>query len=191
MEKLRIQIILGSTRSGRAGERVGRWIETEAKKREDFDIDYVDLKDIELPFFDEPVSPAYNGGTYVNPVAAQWAERVGKADGFIFITPEYNHSFPAVLKNAIDYVYHEWTNKAAGIVSYSVGPWGGVRATQSLRDVLTEIQIAPIRASVHIPFVTTALSEDGIPNEERLSNSTTPFFDNLAKWSRAMKSIRE
>jgi len=190
MDKLKIQIILGSTRQGREGEKVAKWIESEARKREDFDIEYIDLREFSLPMFDEPVSPSFNKGQYSLPEAAEWAKRVDKADGYIFVAPEYNHSIPAVLKNAIDYVYNEWGDKAAGVVSYSGGPYAGVGATQALRTIFTEIQIAPIRASIHIPFVWKAFDEQGNPVDEHLSSAPKAFFDNLAKWTRAMKSIR-
>jgi NAD(P)H-dependent FMN reductase len=186
----KVQIILGSTREGREGEKVAQWIFNEAQKRDDFDVEYIDLRDIPLPFFDEAVSPSYNKGEYANPLGAEWAKRVGTADGYIFVTPEYNHSIPAVLKNAIDWVYPEWNNKAAGIVSYSGGPYAGVRATQELRHIFTEVQIAPIRASIHIPFIWKAFDASGKPVEESLQKAPQHFFDNLITWTKALKTVR-
>lgn len=190
MNKPKIQIILGSTRQGREGEKVGKWILAEAQKREDFDVELIDLRDLDLPFFDEAVSPAYNKGQYTNPKATAWAKKIGEADGYIFISPEYNHGYPAVLKNAIDYVYTEWNKKPAGLVTYSGGPWAGVRAAQQLRQVFVEVQMVPIRNAVHIPFVWKAFAEDGTIVDEHTAGLAPTFFDQLIWWASALKTAR-
>lgn len=185
-----IYIILGSTRQERAGEKVGNWVHQEAIKRDDFDVEYIDLRDVALPFFDEPVSPAYNQGNYALPEGKQWAERIGKADGYIFVSPEYNHSFPAVLKNAIDYVYKEWNNKPAAVVTYSGGPWGGVRAAQHLRQVFIELQMVPIRNGIHLGSVGQKFDENGKITDAHMEKAVPTFFDQLLWWTKALKVAR-
>jgi NAD(P)H-dependent FMN reductase len=185
-----IYIILGSTRQGREGGKVGNWIHKEAMAREDFDVELIDLKDLKLPFFDEAVSPAYNKGVYALPEAKEWADKIGKADGYIFVCPEYNHSFPAVLKNAIDYVYHEWNNKPAAVVTYSAGQWGGIRASQQLRQVFIELQMTPIRNGIHIPAVWQQFDEEGKMKDEHTTKLVPTFFDQLIWWAKALMNAR-
>ncbi|MGW7574114.1 NADPH-dependent FMN reductase [Streptomyces sp. NPDC054765] len=134
----KIAIMLGSTRTGRAGERVAQWVLEQAQKRGDADYDLIDLAEVDLPQIDEPFPPAM--GRYTHPHTRQWATTVAAYDGYVLVTPEYNHSFPGVLKNALDRVYAEWNNKAVGLVSYGFD--GGVRAVEALRPVLGALQLA-------------------------------------------------
>src|SRR5579859_7915590 len=140
---VKIQVIIGSTRKGRFSEKPAHWIFDELKKRQDVDAELIDLRDWPLPFFDESISPSQNKGTYENALAAKWAKKIEEADGFIIVTPEYNHGYSAVLKNALDYVYKEWNKKPVGFVSYG-GISGGTRAVQQLRQVAIELQMVPI-----------------------------------------------
>src|SRR5665213_2869794 len=153
---IKIQIIMGSTRQGRFVEQPAKWIFEKAKMQEGIEVELIDLRDWPLPFFDEAVSPSMNKGNYTNELAAKWAKKVGEADGYIIVTPEYNHGYPGVLKNAIDYVYGEWNNKPVGFVSYG-GVAGGTRSVQQLRQVAIELQMVPIRNGIHIPMYWTQL----------------------------------
>jgi NAD(P)H-dependent FMN reductase len=190
-QKPHIQIILGSTRKGRQGDKVAKWVHEEAQKQDDFTVELVDLVDHPLPFFDENPSPAYLKGNYTHPEGKAWAELVGKADGYIVVTPEYNHGYPAVLKNALDWVYKEWNNKPMAVVSYSSGPIGGARAVQELRTVAIELQMAPLRGGVHVGGVTDAFDETGKPKEERYQKALESMFEHLMWWTKALKVARE
>jgi NAD(P)H-dependent FMN reductase len=159
---LKIQIILGSTRQNRFSEKPARYIASELKKRDDVQVELIDLKDWPLPFFDEPVSPAGNQGKYANELGKKWAAKVGEADAYIFVTPEYNHGYPAVLKNALDWVFPEWNHKPVGFVGY--GNAGGARAIEQLRQVVIELQMLPIRNAIHIPLeVYLAVMNEKLP----------------------------
>ncbi len=117
MEKIKIQIILGSTRPKRFSEKPGKWIFEELTKREGVEAELLDLRDYPLPFFNEPVSPTRLNGQYSSDVATKWVNKIAEADGYILVTPEYNHGYPAVLKNALDYPYNEWNNKSVAFVA--------------------------------------------------------------------------
>ncbi len=157
---IKLYVILGSTRQGRFGEHPAKWITSELKKHSDITVELIDLRDWPLPFFNESISPSLNQGKYENTLAAKWAKKIGEADGFIIVTPEYNHGYSAVLKNAMDYVYPEWNKKPVAFVSYG-GVSGGTRAVQQLRQVAIELQMVPIRQGVHLPFSWTYLDEKG------------------------------
>src|SRR5258706_3114187 len=141
MKAPRIAIIIGSRRPGRNGEAVAKWVYEIAKKRTDAEFELVDIKDYTLPVLDEPVSAIM--GQYSKPHTKAWSAKVGSFDGYVFVTPEYNHGISGALKNAIDFLYHEWVNKAAGFVSY--GGAGGARAVEQLRLVLAEAPLATVR----------------------------------------------
>ncbi len=148
----RILVILGSTRQGRAGAAVSRWLMDQLQRRDQVDFELVDLRDVPLPFFNHPLPPA--SGQFA-PEVKSWAETVGAADGYVIVTPEYNHGYPAVLKNALDHVYREWNRKPVAFVSYGAAG-GGYRAAEQLRSVAVELQMVPIREQLAIPFVWTA-----------------------------------
>ncbi|HEX7281808.1 MAG TPA: NAD(P)H-dependent oxidoreductase, partial [Vicinamibacterales bacterium] len=141
---LKVGIILGSTRPNRNGEAVAKWVEQQVKDRNDASYELVDLKDFNLPLLDEPIPPSQ--GKYTQPHTKKWAAKVASLDAFIFVTPEYNHATSGALKNALDFLYAEWNNKAAGFVSY--GSAGGTRAVEQLRLVMGELQVADVRAQV-------------------------------------------
>src|SRR5690242_10010169 len=144
MHMIRIGVILGSTRPTRNGEAVARWVMDSVSRRDDAEFELIDLKDYPLPHLDEPLPPSL--GQYSRPHTLEWADTIGSMDGFVFVTPEYNHGTSGVLKNAIDYLYAEWNNKAAGFVSY--GTVGGARAVEHLRLVMGELQVADVRQQV-------------------------------------------
>lgn len=181
---------MGSTRQGRFVEKPANWIFEVARKKEGVEIELIDLRDWPLPFFDEAVSPSMNNGKYTNELAAKWAKKVGEADGYIIITPEYNHGYPAVLKNALDYVYTEWNNKPVGFVSYG-GVAGGTRSVQQLRQVVIELQMMPIRNGIHIPMYWSQLNEKGELNMDAHKEGAENFLIQLLHWAKILKAARE
>src|SRR5512137_391008 len=152
---LRIGIILGSTRPGRNTEAVARWVFDQAQQRGDAHYELVDIAEYGLPLLDEPIPPSQH--KYSKDHTKRWAEKIASLDGFVFVTPEYNHSLPAALKNAIDFLYIEWNNKAAGFVSY--GSMGGIRAVEALRPICGQLQLADVAAQVALSLITDF--EDG------------------------------
>lgn len=189
MAKLTIQIILGSTRQNRFGEKPALWIYKEAKKRKELEVELLDLRDYPLPFFDEPVSPATSQGKYTNKDAADWAEKIGVGDGYIWVSPEYNHGYSAVLKNALDYVYKQWHRKPVAFISY--GAMGGTRAVEQLRQVAIEFQMAPIRDAVHIAAFWRLLDKKGNLKTASLKEDADNMLDQLVWWATALKKARE
>jgi NAD(P)H-dependent FMN reductase len=190
----KIALIVASTRQRRFADKPARWLYDLLARRPGIEADYLDLKDYPMPFYDEPVSPGMKKEPFKNEVVQRWTQKVAENDGFIIVTPEYNHSFPAVLKNAIDYVYPEWNKKAIGFASY--GGVGGARAIEQLRQVAVELQMAPIRQSVHLPLETylallNAEEEEG-PERLRASEGfANVFLDQLIWWTNALKAARE
>jgi NAD(P)H-dependent FMN reductase len=138
-QMVKIGIIVGSTRPGRHADAVANWVFEKAKTRNDAQFEVVDIKDFDLPLLDEPIPPSQ--AQYSKPHTRRWAKKVASFDAYIFVTPEYNHAPSAALKNAIDYLYAEWNNKAAGFVSYGASASGG-RAVEHLRMVMAELQVA-------------------------------------------------
>jgi NAD(P)H-dependent FMN reductase len=183
----RIGIILGSTRPNRNGEQVARWVLEIAARRDDAEFELVDLRDYPLPHLDEPLPPSM--GQYQNEHTKQWADKIASFDGFVFVTPEYNHSTSGVLKNAIDYLFAEWNNKAAGIVSY--GGVGGARAAEHLRLVLGELQIADVRQQVALSLLTEfenfSVFKPGAYNHAALDT----MLDQVIAWSNALAPLRQ
>src|ERR671923_2082041 len=147
---LRVAIILGSTRPGRNGEAVAKWVYNIAKKRTDAEFEYVDIKDYNLPLLDEPIPPSL--GQYSKEHTKAWAAKIDSFDAFVFVTAEYNHGIPGALKNAIDFLFKEWNNKVAGFVGY--GSAGGVRAVEQLRLVMAELQVATVCVQVQLSLFT-------------------------------------
>ncbi len=187
----RIAIIVGSTRPGRRAELVARWVAEIAGRHEGATFETVDLADHGLPLLDEPQPAAI--GAYDNPHTRKWAETIASYDGFVIVTPEYNHSVPAALKNAIDFLFAEWNDKAAGFVSY--GLQGGTRAVEHLRLTLAEVKVACVRSQVALSlfhdFEIADMSEPGVcapaaHHEEIL----TRMLDEVAAWSGALKPLR-
>ena len=185
-DRVRIQILLGSTREGRFGDRVAKWLYGHATEREDLIAELIDLRDWPLPFFNEPLSPIT--GRYASEARA-WAAKVAEADGYVFVTPEYNFGYPAVLKNALDHIYHEWNNKPVSFVGHG-GAAGGSRAVQQLRQVVVELQMAPIRAGIVIPFARRLFDESGAIRDESYDARASALLDQLVWWTRALKAAR-
>ena len=187
-----ISVIVGSTRENRFSEKPAKWIFEHLKKRADVDARLLDLRDFPMPFFDQPATPAMPGrAPYENEVVQKWTAAIARSDGFVFVTPEYNYGTSAVLKNAIDWVYPEWNRKAAGFVSY--GSAMGARAVQQLRESAIEVQLAPIRSSVHIPVATLWAHYKGGDVDAGLAELETPadaMIHDLLWWTAALKAAR-
>jgi NAD(P)H-dependent FMN reductase len=183
----RIGIILGSTRPNRNGEQVARWVYDNASLRSDAEFELVDLRDYPLPHLDEPLPPSL--GQYQNDHTRQWADKIASFDGFVMVTPEYNHSTSGVLKNAIDYLYAEWNNKAVGFVSY--GAVGGARAAEHLRLVAGELQMADVRQQVTLSLITDFENFSVFkPNDYGVAALNT-LFDQVIAWSAALAPLRQ
>jgi NAD(P)H-dependent FMN reductase len=184
---MRIGIILGTTRPGRIGEAVAKWVYEIASKRTDAEFEYVDIAEFNLPLLDEPIPPSQ--GKYSKEHTKRWAEKIGALDGFIFVTPEYNHGTSAALKNAIDFLFAEWNNKAAGFVGY--GSAGGVRAVESLRLVMGEIMVADVRAQLQLSLFTDFENFSTFKPHERHEKTLNTVIDQVIQWGRALKRERE
>ncbi|WP_438016678.1 NAD(P)H-dependent oxidoreductase [Sorangium sp. So ce315] len=183
---LKVAIILGSTRPGRNGEAVAKWVHQLATKKGGAEYELVDIKDFNLPLLDEPVSPSM--GQYSKPHTKAWAAKIDAFDAFVFVTPEYNHGTSAALKNAIDFLYKEWNNKAAAFVSY--GSAGGARAVEQLRLVMAELQIADVRAQVMLSLFDDFEHFSVFKPNPRHEKSVGNMLDQLLAWGGAMKTLR-
>jgi len=187
MNDLHVGVIIGSTRPGRRADTVARWVLEQSARHTGLRCEPVDLADHDLPLLDEPV-PAI-AGDYRHPHTRRWAETVAGFDAFVFVVPEYNRSIPAALKNAIDYLYAEWADKAAGIVGYGATA-GGSRAVEHLRHVLAEVHVADVRTPVLLG-VYDDFDADGRPAPRpHTAEAVDMMFGELLAWGRALKSVR-
>lgn len=173
----KIKVILGSSREGRSGKKIADWFmsQTEAY-RAFFDFELLDLKEWNIPFFDNPISPGMGG----EPVgkAKEWAAKIAEADGVIIVTPEYNHGYPAVLKNALDVIYKEWNYKPVSFVSYG-GVSGGIRAVEQLKQVTLELKMYPLHEEVNIHYIWQAFDESGQLKDESLSQKAQALLKTM------------
>ena len=183
---IRIGIILGSTRPNRNGEQVAKWVYDIASRRGDAEFELVDLRDYPLPHLDEPLSPSF--GQYQHEHTRAWADKIASFDGFVMVTPEYNHSTSGVLKNAIDYLYAEWNNKAVGFVSY--GGVGGARAAEHLRLVCGELQMADVRQQVALSLLTEFENFSVFKPGEYNTTALDTMLDQVVAWSAALAPLR-
>lgn len=184
---LHIPIILGSIREGRMALPVGNWVHAQAKSHPHLTTEIIDLAEWNLPFY--PFAKAPAAGGYTDPLQIKWAEKIAAADGFILISPEYNHGPPAVLKNALDFVYAEWNRKPCTFVGY--GGNGGARSIEQLRLVTSELQMAPLEASVHIMGVWGKVKDGVFAPDERDTKWLGHLFDELIWWGNALKAARD
>jgi NAD(P)H-dependent FMN reductase len=182
----RIAIVVGSVRPGRYSRAVAEWVLAAAKDRDDAEFELVDLADHPLPHLDEPL-PA-SAGSYANAHTKAWSEVIGGFDGFVFVTPEYNHSTSGVLKNAIDYLFAEWNNKAAGFVSYGVS--GGVRAVEHLRLIAAEVKLATVRAQVGLLFHNDFENFQTLTPQPHQVAALAATLDDVVAWSSALAPLR-
>ena len=184
---IRLAIIVGSTRPGRKAEDVARWVYEIAKLRNDAQVELVDIRDFNLPLLDEPVPPSM--GQYKNEHTKVWAAKIASFDAFVFVTPEYNHGTSGALKNAIDYLYAEWNNKAAGFVGY--GSAGGVRAVEHLRLVMGELMVADVRAQVMLSLFTDFENFTTFKPAQHHEKSVTTMLDQVINWGMALQNVRK
>ncbi len=185
----KIQIITGSTRPNRVNHQVAEWIHSVASQRSDLEVEIVDIQDFNLPLLDEPMSAMMAAGKYQNEHTTKWSTKIAEADAYIFVTPEYNHSTSAALKNAIDYLYVEWNNKPAAIVSYGVQK--GVRAAEHLRGILAQLQVPTVAAQVTLDLITDFEGFSTLKDlaQNHVTDANTQL-DQLTAWATALKTIR-
>lgn len=182
----KVAIISGSTRPGRNNEAVCKWVLGLAETRKDAHFEFVDIADFNLPLLDEAIPASM--GQYQNDHTKRWAATIDSFDAFVFVTPEYNHSTSGALKNALDYIYKEWNNKAAGFVSY--GSMGGARAVEHLRGIMAELQIADVRAQVMLSLFTDFENFSTFKPDPRHDAEVHAMLDQVIAWGTALKTVR-
>ncbi|MGZ4235751.1 MAG: NADPH-dependent FMN reductase [Solirubrobacteraceae bacterium] len=185
----RLSIIIGSTRPGRAGLPIADWFADRARGHGGFEIDVVDLAELNLPMLDEPNHPRLR--QYTHQHTKDWSVRVGGSDAFVIVTPEYNHGYSAAVKNAIDYLHHEWHYKPVGFVSYG-GVAAGTRAMQQLKQVVTALRMLPLTDAVNIPFHAQFLDDDGrLQANEAMEQAADAMLNELLRVEAALRPLRE
>jgi NAD(P)H-dependent FMN reductase len=191
---VKLQVIVGSTRPTRAADKVIPWVTSRAAMHDAFETELIDLRDWPLPMFGEhmgsigdPRDPSYSGE-----IVRRWNRKIAEADAYLIITPEYNHSIPGELKNAIDSVFVSFAfrNKPLVAVGYSAGVGGGIRAIEHLAQIAVEVEAVPLRSTVILPFVDKALTEDGQPADPATDVSLQIALDDLAWWATALHDAR-
>jgi len=184
----KLKIIIASTRPGRKGPSIADWVYKTVIARPEFDTELIDLVAVNLPFLDEPHHPRLK--KYEKQHTKDWSARIDAADAFIIVTPEYNFGFNAPLKNAFDFLFHEWHYKPVGFVSYG-GISGGIRSVQMLKQVVTALKMMPLMEAVNIPFFSKHLNTEGIfIPDDVLHKSLETMLHELVKWSEALQTIR-
>jgi NAD(P)H-dependent FMN reductase len=183
-----LSIIIASTRPGRKGPSMASWIKEIAQQHTEFNVELIDLLEVNLPFLDEPHHPRLQ--KYEHQHTKDWSARINKADAFIFVTPEYNYGYGAPLKNALDFLYNEWAYKPVGFVSYG-GIAGGTRCVELLRPVFTSFKMVSVMEIVNIPFFTKHINDQGkFIADEPLINAANAMLRELAKWVEPLKKMR-
>jgi NAD(P)H-dependent FMN reductase len=182
-----VGIIIGSTRPGRKAEAVAKWVYEIARKRSDAEFELVDIKDFNLPLLDEPMPPIM--GQYTHKHTKDWSAKIASFDAYVFVTPEYNHGTSGALKNAIDFLYGEWVNKAAGFVGY--GGASGTRAVENLRLIMGELQIADVKAQVGLSLFTDFENFSVFKPASQHEKSVNAMLDQVSAWGGALKTLRE
>jgi len=178
--------VIGTTRPNRKSETVARWVRELASRRDDAEFELVDLAEVGLPLLDEAKPPG--AGQYENEHTKRWAETVASFDAYVFVTGEYNHGIPAALKNALDFVYAEWNNKAAGFVGY--GNTGAARSIEHLRSVVAELQMASVRTTVNLNIFTDFDKANELTPDPRHEKKLAALLDELVAWGGALLNLR-
>jgi NAD(P)H-dependent FMN reductase len=182
-----LQIVIASTRPGRVGGPVAEWFVGRAQEHAGFELEVIDLAEVNLPFLDEPRHPRFRD--YQHEHTKRWSATVSRADAFVFVIPEYNYGYNAVIKNALDYLHHEWQDKVVGFVSYG-GVAAGTRAMQQLKQVVTTVRMYPVVEAVNIPFVGQFLVEGEIRPNEIMQASAIAMLDEIARVTPALRTLR-
>jgi NAD(P)H-dependent FMN reductase len=184
-----LQIVIASTRPGRVGPSVAAWFLDRAEKHGGFEVELIDLAEVNLPIFDEPRHPRF--GDYVHQHTKDWSATISRGDAYVFVIPEYNYGFNAAIKNAIDYLNKEWLYKPLGFVTYG-GVAAGTRAMQMLKQVVSALKMVPMAEAVNIPFVQQFLDSDRVlqPNDI-MEKAATAMLDELARWTSATSGLRD
>ncbi len=195
---IKIEVLVGSVRQNRFCDKPANYLCGELKKEENVEAELVDLKEWDLPFFNEPITPVASKGEYKNPLVKKFAEKISEADGFVIVTPEYNHGYPGVLKNALDWIYYPWNQKPVGFVSY--GGAGGARSVEQLRQVVIALHMHPIQPSITIPLEILRAFQQGKAADLPLSelfrplregrDLIHPFFSELVKLTTILKNAQ-
>lgn len=183
----KIGIIIGSTRPGRVAEQVAKWVYEIAQNRKDAEYELVDIAAYQLPLYDEPVPPSMST-EYAKEHSRKWSQKIASLDGFVFCTPEYNRATSGALKNAIDFLYHEWNNKAAGFVGW--GSFNGARAVENLRLIMGELQVADVRAQVGLSLFTDFENFTVFKPAPHHEETVHAMLEQLNAWSGALKTLR-
>jgi NAD(P)H-dependent FMN reductase len=185
----RLSIIIGSTRPGRAGLPIAEWFADRARRHGGFEIDVVDLAKVNLPMLDEPNHPRLR--QYTHQHTKDWSAHVDRSDAFVIVTPEYNHGYSPAVKNAIDYLHHEWHYKPVGFVSYG-GVAAGTRAMQQLKQVVTALRMLPLTDAVNIPFHTQFLDDEGsVQPNEVMEQAADAMLDELIRVEATLRPLRQ
>jgi len=187
---MKILVVIGSIREGRVGDKVGNWVIEQSKKRTDVQYELFDLKDHPMKLYEEPGYPAMMNANTSDEVANKWIKKVAESDGFVFITPEYNHGTSSALKNAIDYPYNEWVKKPVAFVGYG-GMSGGARAVEQLRTNFIELQTVVIREGVLIQFISSKIKEGVLSVDEHVESGMEKTFAQLEWYAKVLKTARE
>ena len=189
MEKIKIGIILGTTRPGRFSDKPGKWLLEEVNKMDSAQAELLDLREYSMHWFDEVAPPMNLEGKYASEIGKKWADKVGEFDAYIIVAAEYNHGYPAVLKNALDYAYSEWNKKPVSFVSY--GYADGVRSVEQLRQVVIQLDMVPVSSAIAIPEFWTRTDEQGNFKADGVAEKLPHFIEQLLWWAKATKTARE
>jgi NAD(P)H-dependent FMN reductase len=184
---IKVAIVVGSTRPGRKADAIARWVHEIGARRSDAEFEVVDILDYNLPLLDEPAPPMRQ--QYTQPHTKAWSAKIATFDAYVFVTPEYNHATSGALKNAIDFLYREWNDKAAGFVGY--GSAGGVRAVENLRLVMGELHVADVRGQVSLSLMTDFENFTVFKPAGHQEKAVTAMLDQVIRWGGALKPLRQ
>ena len=187
MSKPLLQVITASTRPGRIGGPIAEWIAGTARHHGGFEVEEIDLRDVNLPAMDEATHPRL--GTYEHAHTKEWAATIDRADAFLFVIPEYNFHAPPALVNALDFLFNEWGYKPAGLVSYG-GVSAGLRSAESLKGMLAALKIVAIPEAVSIPFAGTLVSDGSVEPNQQMRDGADAMLNELVRWEEALRGLR-
>lgn len=187
---LNIKIIWGTHREETFGELPAKFVLSIAEKMADWQVELLDLRRLQIPSEIGSPTPSQANKQYADPVVTNWSQKIDEADGFVIVTTEYNHGYPAILKNALDHLYPEWHRKPVAFVGYGA-ELGGGRAIEQLRQVAVELHMASIRDAVYIPYVWQAFQSDGAPVDEKMEEKLKKTFQDLSWWGKALQTARK